>query len=100
MAVYIDNVKIEWRGRRWCHMVADSIDELHEFAKRLGLQRAWFQHEASYPHYDVTVETRARALRMGASPGDRSQIMTCAYKLKAELAQPKAPQFEQLALFR
>lgn len=99
MAVYVDNVRVEWRGRRWCHLVADSIDELHDFAKELGLQRAWFQHAASYPHYDVTVEVRARALERGAFAGSRMQIMTCARKLKAELGQPRPRSPEQLPLF-
>jgi hypothetical protein len=38
MAVYVDNMQIEWRGKKWCHLVADSIDELHVFAKNLGLR--------------------------------------------------------------
>lgn len=81
-------------------MVADSAEELHEFAIRLGLRRVWFQHTASYPHYDVTVEVRGRALELGARVGNRGQIITCARKLKAELEQsrpPRAP--EQLSLF-
>ncbi len=31
-------------------------EELHEFAQRIGLQRAWFQntgHAAKHPHYDI-----------------------------------------------
>lgn len=98
MAVYVDNIRVEWRGRLWCHLVADSIDELHEFAKKLGLRHAWFQHAASYPHYDVTVEVRARALELGACAGNRVQIITCARKLKVELQQPKRRSPEQLSL--
>lgn len=100
MAVYVDNAQVEWRGRRWCHLVADSTHELHEFAIRLGLRRAWFQRTASYPHYDVTAEVRLRALELGACTGNRGQIIACARKLKAELEQlqlSSAP--EQLSLF-
>lgn len=85
MAVYVDNERLNWRGRQWCHLVADSLEELHAFAARLGLKRAWFQGRASYPHYDVTVAVRARALALGALDADRIQLMTCCRKLRAEL---------------
>ncbi|WP_439865837.1 DUF4031 domain-containing protein [Pseudomonas syringae] len=39
MAVYVNEEGIRWRGREWCNLVADSPDELHSFADRLGLQR-------------------------------------------------------------
>lgn len=99
MAVYVDNARIEWRGRLWCHLVADSITELHRFAKLLGIRREWFQHNASYPHYDLTIETRARALQMGAIEGSRIQIIRCARKLKEELNSPISRPANQLALF-
>ena len=84
MAVYVDNECIAWEGRRWCHLVADTLPELHDFARQLGLRRAWFQR-ASYPHYDVTAEIRARALGLGALHADRYQLMACCRKLKAEM---------------
>lgn len=100
MAVYVDNVKVKWRGRLWCHLVADSIEELHAFARQLGLQRDWFQHAASYPHYDVTVEVRQKALCVGAMEGDRVQIIACAHKMKAQLLREReSRQPEQLTLF-
>lgn len=85
MAVYVDNERIAWKGREWCHLVADTLSELHEFALQLGLRRAWFQDRASYPHYDVTSAVRARALVMGARHADRVQLMACCRKLKAEV---------------
>lgn len=100
MAVYVDNVRIAWRGRHWCHLVADNLDELHVFAKKLGLKREWFQDSASYPHYDVTIESREKAIFLGAMKGSRVQIIGCAKKLKKQLEKEKliiAP--EQFALF-
>lgn len=85
MAVYVDNECIAWKGREWCHLVADTLVELHNFAQQLGLRRTWFQDRASYPHYDVTTAVRARALGMGAEQADRVQLMVCCRKLKAEL---------------
>lgn len=85
MAVYVDNERISWRGRQWCHLVADTLGELHEFATKLGLRRAWFQEKASYPHYDVTVAVRNRAIALGAMDASREQLMTCCRKLRTEL---------------
>lgn len=99
MAVYVDNARIEWRGRRWCHLVADSVEELHAFASLLGLRRSWFQRNASYPHYDVTVEYRQKALILGAIEGARLQIITCARQMKTQLADDSAKGQRQLSLF-
>lgn len=84
MAVYVDNERIAWKGRQWCHLVADTLAELHSFASLLGLKRTWYQDRASYPHYDVTVSVRAKALRLGALPADKALLIACCKKLKAE----------------
>lgn len=99
LAVYVDNVRIHWRGRQWCHLVADSMEELHAFAWRLGLKRSWFQATASYPHYDVTVLARERSLELGACEGSRAQMIACAKKLRAELRGSVMCPAEQLSLF-
>ena len=85
MAIYVDDEQIQWRGRKWCHLVGDSLVELHQFARRLGLRHDWFQDRASYPHYDVTVSVRQRALELGALHGDRRTIVDRAKAMKAEL---------------
>lgn len=85
MTVYVDNERIEWRGKLWCHLVADSLEELHNFAAALGLRRSWFQGKASYPHYDVTTTVRDRALQLGAMPGSKVQIIASAKRLRDEL---------------
>lgn len=49
--------------RAWCHMTSDtSLSELHAFADRLGLKRAWFQED----HYDLVATRRSLAVRLGA----------------------------------
>lgn len=50
----------------WCHLTADSREELHAFAEKLGLKFAWFQAKSSVPHYDLTPNKRDLALKMGA----------------------------------
>ncbi len=79
--IYIDELRtypraaIKPAARRvsdtWCHMTTDGlVAELHAFAKRIGLRRAWFQPHRRLPslsHYDLTPLRRAAALRAGAS---------------------------------
>lgn len=87
MAVYVDEEGIRWRGREWCHLVADSLDELHTFAAKLGLRRSWFQAKTHYPHYDVTTSVRLRAIALGARNADRETIVGCARQMRSEMIQ-------------
>ena len=96
MAVYVDSEEIRWRGRVWCHLVADSLDELHSFAARLGLQRKWFQSKSFYPHYDVTLSVKVRAMRLGAVHADRRKIIGCCKQMRAQL---QAQRMQQQSLF-
>ena len=57
-----------------CHMVADSLDELHAMAKAIGMRREWFQGEKT-PHYDVCLSRRAAALKLGAIEIDREKMV-------------------------
>ena len=81
MTVYLD----DWRqparlgpvDDRWSHLVADTDDELHAFAARLGMRREWFQHKAGRPHqahYDVPERARREALDLGAVPVTWRQV--------------------------
>lgn len=66
MTVYVDDAVHLWRGRRWAHLLADELDELHAFAERLGLPRHAFQDKRSGAHYDIDAVMRERALALGA----------------------------------
>jgi hypothetical protein len=66
MAVYVDNAVFPWRGRRWAHLMADELGELHAFAARLGIPRRAFQDKRSGAHYDIDEAMRTRALALGA----------------------------------
>jgi len=64
--IFVDSLFITVGKRRWCHMVSDaSLEELHAFAKKLGLKREWFQ-DKKVPHYDITENKRRQAISMGA----------------------------------
>ena len=30
--IYVDTAIHQWKGKLWCHLVADDIEELHDFA--------------------------------------------------------------------
>ena len=66
MSVYVDDAVTLWRGRRWAHLMADTLDELHAMAERLGVPRRAFQDKRSGAHYDVNEALREEALRLGA----------------------------------
>jgi uncharacterized protein DUF4031 len=51
-----------------CHMMADTLGELHAMADRIGVARKWVQ-EADRPsdvHYDISLGKRAAAVKAGA----------------------------------
>lgn len=70
--VTVDEIR-EWPTKIRCfkggsaHLMADTLDELHAFAKRLRLKREWFQDHPMHPHYDLTVAKRAHAVALGAT---------------------------------
>jgi hypothetical protein len=72
LTVYVDNAFVNGDWGRWTgggHLQADSVEELHEFAARLGLLRAWFQSKPGRPendHYDLSCAGRERAIELGA----------------------------------
>ena len=56
----------KWLYKESCHLIADSIGELHEFAMWLGLKPSWFQNHPRLPHYDLTQNKRRLAVKKGA----------------------------------
>ncbi len=66
MAVYVDRLRdYGWRHGPSCHLIGDTVEELIEFAVRIGLRREWFQPRSS-PHFDLTAEGREIAVFHGA----------------------------------
>ena len=66
MTVYVDPLRPYGLRGEWCHMAADSLDELHAMAEQIGLRREWFQEKARFPHYDLHGFGRQKALELGA----------------------------------
>ena len=73
MAILVDPLRdypaAGLRFTRWCHLVSDAgFDELHLFARALGIPRRRFQGD----HYDLHPALRARAVALGAH-----EVATC-----------------------
>jgi len=65
MAVYVGPPVWPFGRMIMCHMVADTLEELHEMADAVGLRREWFQ-SGRWNHYDVSKGRRAKAITLGA----------------------------------
>jgi len=74
VTVYVDNARIPFRTWIMCHMFADSEEELHAMAQRLGLRKAWFQRGSTLAHYDVALSKRRRAVELGAVEVDQQWL--------------------------
>lgn len=71
MTVYVDELLKHANARGIfrlgsCHLVADTLAELHAFAARIGMRRTWFQDHRFLPHYDLVASRRAAAVSLGA----------------------------------
>jgi Protein of unknown function (DUF4031) len=70
MTCYVDSVRAYpgagLRYTEFCHLLADTRDELHAFADQLGIPRRFFQDHAWRWHHDLPAPLRARAVELGA----------------------------------
>jgi hypothetical protein len=68
MAVYVDELTdYGWKLGASCHLLADSVEELHQFAQGIMMKRSWFQvSKSGIPHYDLVASRRRMAVRQGA----------------------------------
>lgn len=83
MAVYVDNAKNRLGRLKMAHMLADSLDELHAMADRVGLRREWFQGEGT-PHYDLCQARRKLAVQAGAIELDRRGVVAVIRRLRSQ----------------
>ena len=81
MAVYVDKARNIYGRMIMCHLLADSLDELHEMADNIGINKKWFQPQSS-PHYDICLNKRKLALEKGAKEIDRKQTVALIRKIK------------------
>jgi len=95
MTVYVDDAYIPAKVRsgrlthdsRWCHLTADSTEELIAFAVGLGLQEKYIQFRGTWKeHFDVTAPKRRLAVAKGAvEVGYRARVMEMGNRRMKEL---------------
>ncbi|KKB61520.1 hypothetical protein WM40_22515 [Robbsia andropogonis] len=67
MMVYVDDMQAGYGRMKMCHMIADTDDELHAMADRIGVARKWHQKPGTAKsHYDIALNKRALAVAAGA----------------------------------
>ena len=75
MSVYVDKASNPLGRMKMCHMMADTLDELHAMADRVGMKREWFQNNPDHPHYDLSQSKRALVVQNGAIEIDGRQLI-------------------------
>lgn len=79
MTVYVDDKRAKFGRLILCHMIADTDDELHAMAARIGVARKWHQTPGPKSHYDIALSKKALAIEFGAVPITMRQCgMMCA----------------------
>lgn len=63
--------------------MGDTVEELHEFAFKVGLKREWFQ-DHRHPHYDITTKRMlGKVIKEGAILVPTREIATGDYTPKS-----------------
>lgn len=89
MSVYVDAPIWRYGRMVMCHMFADTYEELHAMADKIGVARRWFQDHARLPHYDVCKSKRILAIKLGAI--EATKEFTVEMMRKHETKQQEAP---------
>ena len=67
VTVYVDDMMAQFGLMKMCHMVADTDEELHAMAAKIGVARRWHQKPGTHKsHYDIAMSKRALARQAGA----------------------------------
>ena len=71
--IYVDQAREREGNATISHLLADSLEELHGMATRIGLNRAAF-HPGSVPYYDCAQGKRQQAIKLGAVVIGRQKV--------------------------
>lgn len=73
------------------HLVADSLEELHEFASSIGIKRCWFHGmRKGHPHYDLPKGKRDAAFLAQVQYRDSREILLCSKKMFENAAKKRS----------
>lgn len=92
MTVYVDSMRARFGRMIMCHMIADTDDELHAMADRIGVSRRWHQAPPKHDsHYDIALSKRAIAVQHGAVPitWRQASAMTLRRRATGQLGDPE-----------
>ncbi|MEO6277969.1 DUF4031 domain-containing protein [Roseateles sp.] len=96
--MYVDDAGVLKHGYAWFHLMADSVQELHEFAASIGVPSRAFHRGARHPHYDVSASQRRRALQHGATAISARDAVRIGRRV-AEPVRPATADHAQYSLF-
>jgi len=90
--VYVDDMRAPYGRLIMCHMIADSDEELHAMAERIGVARRWHQKPGPGSHYDIALSKRALAVAAGALEitWRQAEAWGQAYRLAVRFSRNKA----------
>ena len=88
MAVYVEELLPCDRTERWpndwsCRMFADSLEELKDFAGRLGLRSGWFRRWGLFRYCLIPPSMRVEAIEAGARPVTTAKLAAVANRVNA-----------------
>ena len=73
--VYIGNREYKYGRMIMSHMAADTLEELHQMAKAIGVSKRHFQNLNGKPHYDICKQNKQKAMNLGAKEVDDREII-------------------------
>jgi hypothetical protein len=89
VACYVDTVRdyptAGLRHTRFCHLLADTREELHAMADALGVPRRYFQDHPWRWHHDLPEPLRPLAVALGAKEIDLHEVGALLRQRRAEL---------------
>lgn len=82
MAVYVGTIEYPFGRMIMFHLVADTIQELHEMVDKIGVQRKWFQNKKEHglPHYDICKAKKLLAIKNGAIEMSDRELIEKTYR--------------------
>lgn len=92
MAVFVDDMAAPYGRMKMFHLLADTDEELHAMADRIGVARRWHQAPPKHDsHYDICLSKRALAVAAGAVEISwrQASCMTMRKRVTKELGEPQ-----------
>ena len=81
MTVYVDDFNVPFHNMIMCHMIADTVEELNDMARKIDIWQGWLQGPAKFPHYDVTLSKKKLAIKHGAKAITSRELVAIRMKI-------------------